>query len=300
MRRLSQARLISGVLIAAGIFLCTISDIRPSRPASVHGYYVLGADFHVHTAFGDGGLAPWDAARDAQRRGIDVIAVTNHNQMLAARIHRRLFGDAGLPLVLMGQEVTAPHHHILAIGVRSVVDWNQAAAATIADIHTRGGVAIAAHPHGESARDYGDEALQKLDAVERAHPGMYLKGERRAAFASFFARVRQHHRTVSPVGDSDFHFTGAIGFCRTDVLAREISETAVLDAVRNGRTVAYDRDGNAFGEPEYIAIAEQGGKVRRSAAPSRWAAVGNAIGVSAVWFGLAGLVLLGTSGRSNS
>src|SRR6266545_2469852 len=35
--------------------------------------------------FGDGGLAPWDLALEARRRGLHAFAITNHDQVLAAK-----------------------------------------------------------------------------------------------------------------------------------------------------------------------------------------------------------------------
>ena len=290
---MSAARKISALLFGAGVLLCTISDPAPSEVPRVDGYFVLGADFHVHTAFGDGGLPPWDAAREAQRRGIDVIAVTNHNQMLAGRLHRWLFGSGDVPLVLVGQEVTSPDHHILAIGVTKPVREGRSAADIIASIHAQQGVAIAAHPHGEAGGGYDARALAQIDGVERAHPGMRLRDNTPAQYAAFFARARQHNPPVAPIGDSDFHFASRIGLCRTYVLAREISEGGVLDAVRDGRTVAYDALGVAYGEPAFVEIAARARRARDAAGPRRSTRHTSILGAFLVWTGMLGLVLAG-------
>jgi predicted metal-dependent phosphoesterase TrpH len=290
-----RPRRIAALLVGAGILTSTVSDVDVRQAPPVDsGFHVLAADFHVHAAIGDGGLAPWDARREAARRGLDVIAIANHNQMLSVRLHRWLFRDTGSPLVLSGQEVTAPSHHIVAVGVSSPVDWNQSAADTIREIHSRGGVAIAAHPHRETAEGYDAEALALLDAAERAHPGMHRDDEIASGYAEFFALARQHNPRLSPVGDSDFHFTGRIGLCHTYVLAREITEAAVLDALRSGRTVAYDVFDRPYGEPALIEIAERArhARTRRAAAPA-WAAWANGAGVLMAWTGLVLLVLMG-------
>lgn len=284
-------------MVALGIAICTVADRRAlPPPALVDGYYVLGADFHVHVAFGDGGLAPWDARAEARRRGIDVIAIANHNQMLSARLHRRWFDSASLPLVLPGQEVTARDHHIVAVGITRTIDWSQPAAATIAAIHAQGGVAIAAHPGSDSIGDYDAGALAHLDAAERAHPGMHQeieRGQERASeYAEFFARAKQHNPRVSPLGDSDFHFTGNIGVCRTYVLARELTEAGVLDALRNGRAVAVDDEGNRYGDQAHIEIVERAQRTRGAAPSSHWRTAANALGVALVWLGLIGAVIL--------
>jgi hypothetical protein len=286
--------------VLGGITVCTLADVRPRQePPVIDGYHVMAGDFHVHTAFGDGGLAPWDARTEGARRGLDVIAVTNHNHLVAARLHRALFHGTSLPLVLTGQEIKAPEHHILAVGISHLVDWNQPAEGAIAAIHAQRGVAIAAHPGRGSAAGYGAGALTRIDATERAHPAMRLAGEddrRRAAeYAEFFMRARQHNPRVSPVGDSDFHFIGNIGMCRTYLLAKNVSESGVLEALRSGRTVAADSDGNLYGETRFVDIVKRAQRARGTAIAS-WKVVANATGVVMVWFGLAGFILAGRSG----
>ena len=170
--------------------------------------------------------------------------------------------------------------------------WNQSAASTIREIHRRGGVAVAAHPHGDTTAGYDSEALALLDAAERTHPGMHRDEEIASEFEEFFTRARQHNPRLSPLGDSDFHFTGKIGLCHTYVLAREISEAAVLDAIRAGRTVAYDAEGRPYGDPALVEIAERARRAR-VAAPPPWAARANIAGVLMVWGGLLLLVVLG-------
>lgn len=281
------------LLIVLGVVLCTLADVG-NRPAPVitSGFYVLGADFHIHAAFGDGGLPPWDIRREAARQGLDVIALANHNQVYSPWIYRRLFGTTTLPLLLMGEEVTAPKHHILAVGVSSVVPWSASAAATIRDIHARGGVAIAAHPGGDTGKGYDEEALAMLDAVERTHPGMHRTDKNESEYADFYRRARRLNPRVSAVGDSDFHFTGRIGLCQTYLLAREVSEAGVLDALRAGRTVAYDLYGKPYGEPGLIEIVES---ARRNAPRDTraWPGWTNLAGVLIAWTALAALVLLG-------
>ena len=288
-------------LVVSGIALCTFADTRPAyEPPFIDGYYVLAGDFHVHTAFGDGGLPPWDARVEAGRRGLDVIAVTNHNHLVASRVFRALFHSTALPLVIGGQEITAPNHHILAVGVSSVVDWNQPAAATVAAIQAQGGIAIAAHPGRESTAEYGAAALAGLDGAERAHPGMRLEGEegrdRAIEYAEFFAAAREHNPHIAPIGDSDFHFTGNIGLCRTYLLAREMTERGVLDALRSGRAVAIDDEGNTYGDVALVEIADRARAARAAASPPRWTGHANAAGVALVWLGLIGLILIGRSG----
>ncbi len=67
-----------------------------TAPPMVGDEYVLEADFHVHSFPGDGLLSPLGVVLHARRRGLDAIAITNHNQVLAAKMTRAVSRLAGL------------------------------------------------------------------------------------------------------------------------------------------------------------------------------------------------------------
>ena len=69
---------------------------------------------------GDGFLPVWEIQKEAARRGIDVVAITNHNHNLAWRIAQSLGLLAEYPLVIPGQELTTPTFHMAAVGVTSI------------------------------------------------------------------------------------------------------------------------------------------------------------------------------------
>jgi hypothetical protein len=100
-------------------------------PPRAGGYWILAGDFHVHAFPGDGSLAPWAVRAEAACAGLDVIALTNPNQMLAARLDRWLAGSSNDPIVLGGQEITHPRYHIAAIGLEHAVDADQPAASAL-------------------------------------------------------------------------------------------------------------------------------------------------------------------------
>jgi hypothetical protein len=280
------------LLIAGfGVVLAQLGDQTPSRPPIERGgYWVLAVDFHVHSFLGDGAVAPWLLVRLARRRGLDAIAITNHNRTWPAKLARWLTRGTDGPIVLVGQEATARGFHIAAVGVEQPVDWRHSAAAAIAAIHAQGGIAIAAHPGLNFWPAYDEAALRGLDGVERAHSSIYLGRRTDRMYALFFASARRYQPKVAAIGSSDFHVIGSPGFCRTYVFARERSARGILDAVRAGRTVTYDRDGQARGDPALFALvppaSERG---RPSPRPG--------LGELCVWLGLAGMLLGGGRAR---
>jgi hypothetical protein len=150
-------RILATLVLAAGIALGTLADRTPSRePITIEGYQVLSGDFHVHAFVGDGGIAPWMLQRHAARVGLDVIAITNHNQTTAGRLGRWAAEGSSGPLVLVGEEITGRNFHLIGVGIEQPVNWNQPARDAIADVHTQGGVAIAAHPLPGFAEGYDE------------------------------------------------------------------------------------------------------------------------------------------------
>jgi predicted metal-dependent phosphoesterase TrpH len=288
------ARPAAFVLIAVGLVAGTLgeSSSAPSARAA-EGYWILAADFHVHGFPGDGALAPWALRREAERAGLDAFALTNHNRTFTGRFGRWLAERSPGAILIPGQEVTATGFHVIAAGIERTVDANQSAAAVIEAVHEQGGVAIAAHPEAPRYTDaYDDRALLLLDGFERAHPVIHERPETRASFVEFDRRARQANPGIAAIGSSDFHANAAIGpgACRTYLLARERSAAGVLDAVREGRTVAADADGNLYGDPRFVTIVEAaGGVIPPPLSTGRW----QRVSLWFVWLGLLGLVVFG-------
>lgn len=249
-------------LSLAGLVIGTLADVVPvRRPPRQDGYWILAADFHVHAFPGDGALAPWMLRSEAARQGLDVIAIANHNRVGVARLGAWLRRADGQPLILVGQEVTAPDFHLVAVGIQHEVDWRQPPSAIIEAIHAQGGAAIAAHPF-RGYWGYDEAALATLDGVEAA-PSSRANRIRSADMQAFFERVAQRNSDVAPIGSSDYHFSGPPGSSRTYVFAREWSARGVVEAIRDGRTVAYNDRGASRGDPARVAVVE---RIRRESA----------------------------------
>jgi hypothetical protein len=246
---MSPIRGMAAALIAAGVLAGTWLD-RSLLANRVRGTRVLAGDFHVHAYPIDGTLPRWEVQKEAARRGLDVVAITNHNQTLGGRLAARL--DGADVIVLPGQELTTPGFHMALAGIGRTVDWRLSASAAIEEAHRQGGVAIAAHPVPDSWRTTDAAALEKLDGLEAAHPLLHVEPDGRAGLAAFHARVRAVNVTVAPIGSSDFHFFPDMGACRTYLIVDERSQRGVLDAIRTGRTVASDGRGALIGSTEHV------------------------------------------------
>jgi hypothetical protein len=285
-KRPASLRVLAAIALTVGIVVGTIADRAPRRSPQQSGeYFILSADFHVHAAPGDGSLTPSALRDEAVRAGLDVIAITNHNQFVAARLASSLSGQADEPIVIPGEEVTHPDYHLIAVGLEHPVKADGAVIDVAAKIHEQGGVAIAAHPT-HAFTGYDDAALAAVDGTEVAHPERLEKYRRE--YVKTFERARRLKPHIAPIGSSDFHNTPALGQCRTFVFVRERSAAGVLEALRAGRTVALDDHRNLYGDPSLVERVRRAQPVGRTDVNASW----RRLAVLLSWCGLAGLLVL--------
>lgn len=280
----------------------TAADRVPSRrPLVLGGYHVLAADFHLHSStWSDGALTAFGLVLEAEHQGMDVIAITGHNQVSDGQAGRWFSNHFGGPIVIVGQEILSPGHHVIAVGTDQVVDSRLRVAAQVAEVHAQGGVAIAAHPLPQFWPAFNADAIDALDGAEICHPLIYGNEATQRDFEQFAARAS---KPPAAIGSSDFHGFGRIGMCRTYVFAREVTADAVLDAIRARRTVVYGFGGKAYGDPALIELAATHAELRDAAtgdpAPtwldwiSRTLGVIGLIGIALRWPGTSSLWKLG-------
>jgi hypothetical protein len=247
-----NARLASAALVTFAIAAGTAADRpRGAPPLTLGGYRVLAADFHMHSStWSDGVLTPWGLVLEAERQGLDAIAVTGHNQISDAQASRWFARLVGGPTVLVGQEILAPEHHVIAVGIDRLIDARKSVVDQIDDVHRQGGVAIAAHPTRRFWPAFDEAAMAQLDGAEVCHPLIFLREDDQRELEQFAARA-----PLAAIGSSDFHANGRLGLCRTYVFARGAGPDAILEALRAHRTVVYGLEGKAYGDPELIQLA---------------------------------------------
>src|SRR6266702_3856097 len=77
------------------------------------------ADIHMHTNLGDGWASPARVVEEATRRGLRLIAVTDHDHVEDAKRVEELIGQQNSPLqVITGVEVSTRHGHLLGLFVK--------------------------------------------------------------------------------------------------------------------------------------------------------------------------------------
>jgi hypothetical protein len=279
-------------VILAGLALAAATPPIPARePMTWERYTILAADFHVHSFPGDGGLPPWEIGVEARRRGLDVVALTNHNSQASWRLTEMLGWRRKGAMMLPGIELTAAGYHMAAVSVQAPVAWRQHPAAAAAAIQAQGGIAIAAHPLSPRSR-FDARALDAIDGFEAASSNDLI-----AQLMPFTERAVTHRPSLAAIGASDFHYYAPIGVSRTFLFVSERTAAGVLDAVRRGRTVACDGGGATYGPVQLAAAVSSECRRVASARPEGWSAV-EAVGTTTVWLGLVVLVALGPRERA--
>ena len=213
---------------------------RPDRPG--HGR----ADLQLHSDLGDGLASPSEILDTAERVGLDVIALTDHDDIRGSFQLRDLAARRSSPVeIVTGIEVTTRSGHLLALFVETDIPMFRPLAETVLAIHRAGGLAIVPHPLSYLTFSIGERALRQLaalgdpgsfiDAIELRNPS--YAGRVRDARA---AHLNRHVLRVAETGSSDAHHgplvgTAWTGFPGTDAVA-------LRAAIAARTTTAHGRD----------------------------------------------------------
>jgi predicted metal-dependent phosphoesterase TrpH len=193
---------------------------------------VYAVDLHAHTRFFHGRRALGDRfdplghrllAGAAGLRDLDGVATTNHDYYTALPDR---FGVASLP----GNEITTTRGHLLVVGPDPPAETEPGEltpAEAVELAHDRDCAAVLAHPYRNSTiRELEDLPLDAIE-VNGKHPRT-RKWVRRLADS----------RGLPLVGGSDAHYPFEVGRAYTEIEAEELSPTAVVEAIREGRVEA--------------------------------------------------------------
>ncbi len=187
-------------------------------------------DLHIHSNYSsDSGLAIDDILRKAVEKGLDGIAICDHNTITGSYHARKRVKELGLPLmVLPGVEVSTAGGHLLVLGARENIPPDLDPQETVRIARERGCVAVAAHPF--KVRSLGRAEGLEVDAIETFN-SRCIFGENRKAERLAIEKGKPQ------VGGSDSHMLATIGLGFTEIDA-EADEASVLKAIREGKTRA--------------------------------------------------------------
>ncbi len=180
------------------------------------------ADLQLHSDLGDGLSSPAEILDSAERAGLDVIALTDHDDIRGSFLLRELAAKRASPVqVVTGIEVTTRSGHLLALFVEDDLPMLRPLGETVVAIHRAGGIAVGPPPRSYLTFSVGERALREIaatgeavrmvDGIELRNPS--YAGRVRAKRAEW---LNAHVLRVAETGSSDAHHANLVGTAWTN------------------------------------------------------------------------------------
>jgi hypothetical protein len=220
---------------------------NPRKVASTQARWYRG-DLHAHTIHSDG---RWDIPEFTQYMralGLDFVTLSDHNTVTGLPQHRSQTGDGFL--TMGGMELSTFNGHMLALGGQHWYEWRlnitpgMNVSRIMQNVIDQGDMLIIAHPMSPDEPFCSGCHWQ----FEEARPGVALGVEvwngfwdtfNEEALQQYYVWLNLGHRLVATSG-TDIHgphpknTEQRAGF--NVVYAEELSETAILNAIRQGHS----------------------------------------------------------------
>jgi predicted metal-dependent phosphoesterase TrpH len=197
-------------------------------------------DLHLHTSrhSPDSIMSPQVLVGRAREIGLDGVVITEHDWLWTEEELDELRAAAPGLVVLAGIEVSTRQGHFLAYGVTNpfAVPHGIGVAELCREVHRQGGAVVAAHPYrwNQPFDDILREERPDLDGLELMSNNM--DGDVRRRAAALHARLR-----LAGLGNSDAHRVEVLGCCYTEFGATIRDTCDLVEAIRAGKTAAFDR-----------------------------------------------------------
>lgn len=190
------------------------------------GRHWLAGDLHAHSEHSDGKLDLDELASLARSRGLDFLAVTDHNTVSHHAELERIGRRNGIALV-PGQELTTPKGHANCLGGVGWLDFRKDPDQWLETAEARGGLLSVNHP---LAADWGWQFTghRQFPLTEVWH------GSWDQTSSCVIDWWRSRGETVA-VGGSDFHRLGHEALPGSPTTWVEAEGDDVLGALREGR-----------------------------------------------------------------
>lgn len=216
----------------------------------------MPADLQIHTDQSDGMDAASMIFEAALRRGLDTVAITDHDQTRGALIARELGAQQHVPLdVIVGSEITSRGGHILALWIEEPIPAFRSPAKTVEMIWQQGGAAIIAHPAAVLPFSLGLRGIDRLVgtlrselsgetapilAIETANPIPFARWRRESVI-----RANRERWGLAETGGSDAHFWQQVGSSLTEFEGH--GESDLRAALQGRETTSRLTDGPRLG-----------------------------------------------------
>ena len=217
------------------------------RRAPARGDRWYRGDLHSHTVHSDGVITVEDRVRGAAQRGLDFLAITDHNTISH---HRELDGWPDGITPIRGSEVTTFHGHINCFGLARLVDWRddargRGAAAIVDQAHRQDALVSINHPNAFGDPwctgchwDFAQVDFSTIDAIEVWNGRWAIPETDNIGALAFWTDLLDAGLRPTAVSGTDSHSAeedAYPGLPMTYVHANECTEQSILEGIRRGR-----------------------------------------------------------------
>ena len=198
------------------------------------------ADLHLHTIYSYDGTASVPAVLNrAKQLGLDVIAITDHDEIKGALKAMELASAYGVE-VIPGIEITTADGDLLAFFITEKVDAGLSLVETVLRVRELGGVCVAPHPMagGMGMKSLKARTILKAlrnPAVAEALIGIEVyNGTSIDRISNHSASLLASQLHIAKTGSSDAHVIDTIGFGATEFEGSTAAD--LLMALKNKTT----------------------------------------------------------------
>jgi hypothetical protein len=226
-----------------------VGPSMPSRRRSASGPRWYRGDLHSHTTHSDGDITVPERVRSAVARGLDFLAITDHNTVSH---HAEMVDWPDELIPIRGSEITTYHGHINVWGLGEAIDWRGdrrggGAEGILEAAHRQGALASINHPsafgdpwcvgcHWDFARvDYS-----RFDGMEVWNGRWAIPETDDEGALALWTDLLDAGFRLTAVSGSDSHSAeedAYLALPSTYVFADDASEEGILDGIRRGRVI---------------------------------------------------------------
>lgn len=198
------------------------------------------ADLHLHTIYSyDGTASVPSVLKRAKEIGLDVIAITDHDEIDGALEAVKLASQYGID-VIPASEITTAEGDLLALFINKKINAGLSLIETVLRVRDQGGVCIAPHPMAGGMGMKSLSAYSILKALRNPHVAETLigietyNGTAIDRMSNHYAKIFANGLNIAQTGSSDAHVIDTIGFGATEFEGNTALD--LLNALRNRAT----------------------------------------------------------------
>jgi predicted metal-dependent phosphoesterase TrpH len=194
-------------------------------------------DPHIHSSYSkDSQSKPQDILKQAKKVGLDLIAISDHDEVKGSKIAIELSKDVDGIDVIPSIEISSNKGHILGFGIKDLIKSHLSPEETIDKIHDAGGFAIIPHPYSfyrNGLLNNVNPNSIKFDGIEVLNARFIL------GYSNRKSKKLSKKYNIPEFGSSDSHFIGSIGDCYTELDIDSVDD--IYDIFKKNKTKAFGR-----------------------------------------------------------